>query len=806
MKISYNWLKSYIKTELSPEEMGEILTQTGLEVEAIEKIEAVKGGLEGVVIGEVLSCEKHPDADKLKVTSVTIGSEVLQIVCGASNVAVGQKVPVATVGCTLYPKSDEAFKIKLSKIRGVESQGMICAEDELGIGTSHDGILVLDPQTVPGTPAASYFQLENDYQIEIGLTPNRADAMGHIGVARDLKAYLNFHTSENISLQFPDISFFAVDNQNLPISVQVENTDACALYCGISLTDVTVKPSPAWLQNKLRAIGLSPINNIVDITNFVMRELGTPLHAFDAEKLNGKVVVKNATNGTKFLTLDGIERTLDSSNLMITNGIDNLCIAGIYGGLESGVSDQTTSVFIEAAYFDPISIRKSARFFGLNTDASFRFERGIDPELVEFAMKRAALLIKEVAGGSISMNPIRIENNIPKATEINFNTIQSDRLLGIHLTDGETESILSELDIQVVEKKDENWILSVPTYRVDVTRACDVSEEILRIYGFNNVPIPEKLNTSITTFPKPDLEKTHNTIADLLVDKGFVEVMNNSLTKNSYYSSNQEDNNSVSILNPLSQELGIMRKSLLFGILENLQYNQNRQQSNLKVFEFGKTYQKLEKGYSESKQLILAISGRKHLERWNSGNEQVDYFSLKGYVDALFTRLGLMRHISFDSMNSDYYSEGQTLKIQGKLVGELGILNSTLLKQFELKQPVYAAIIQWDTVVDLLKLNAIKYQEIPKTFAVRRDFSLLLNKEITFDQVSQSAKKVEKKLLKSVELFDVYQGKNLEDGKKSYAVSFHFQDNESTLTDHTVDQIMDKIKKSLETDISAKLR
>jgi phenylalanyl-tRNA synthetase beta chain len=806
MKISYNWLKSYINTSLSPAEMSEILTQTGLEVEAIEKIEVVKGGLEGVVVGEVLTCKKHSDADKLKVTTVNIGSEVLQIVCGASNIAVGQKVPVAIVGCTLYPKPDEAFKIKLSKIRGVESQGMICAEDELGIGTSHDGILVLDPQTVPGTTAASYFQLENDYQIEIGLTPNRADAMGHIGVARDLKAYLNFHIKQNLAIQLPDISAFTVDNQDLQIAISVENADACPLYCGISLTDVTVKPSPAWLQNKLRAIGLSPINNIVDITNFVMRELGTPLHAFDAEKLNGKIVVKNATTGSKFTTLDGQERTLDSSNLMITNGMDNLCIAGIYGGLESGVNDQTTSVFIEAAYFDPISIRKSARFFGLNTDASFRFERGIDPELVEFAMKRAALLIKEIAGGSISMNPIRIENNIPNASKINFNTIQSNRLLGIHLTDGETESILSELDIQVVEKKDENWILSVPSYRVDVTRACDVSEEILRIYGFNNVPIPEKLNTSITTFPKPDLEKTHNTIADLLVDKGFVEVMNNSLTKSSYYSSNQEDSNSVSILNPLSQELGIMRKSLLFGILENLQYNQNRQQSNLKVFEFGKTYQKFEKGYSESKQLILAISGRKHLERWNSGNEQVDYFSLKGYVDALFTRLGLMRHISFDSIHSDYYSEGQTLKIQGKLVGELGILNSTLLKQFDIKQPVYAAIIQWDTIVDLLKLNAIKYQEIPKTFAVRRDFSLLLNKEITFDQVAQSAKKVEKKLLKSVELFDVYQGKNLEEGKKSYAVSFHFQDNESTLTDHTVDQIMDRIKKSLETEISAQLR
>jgi phenylalanyl-tRNA synthetase beta chain len=806
MKISYNWLKSYINTSLSPEEIGEILTQTGLEVEAIEKIEAVKGGLEGVLIGEVLTCEKHPDADKLKVTTVNVGLEVLQIVCGASNIAVGQKVPVATVGCTLYPKPEEAFKIKLSKIRGIESQGMICAEDELGIGTSHDGILVLDANTIPGTPAAAYFQLENDYQIEIGLTPNRADALGHLGVARDLKAYLNFHRQAKLVLQFPDISSFSVTSEELPISISVENSEACALYCGVSLSNVAVKPSPAWLQNKLRAVGLSPINNIVDVTNFVMRELGTPLHAFDAQKLNGKVVVKNATSGSKFTTLDGLERILDSSNLMITNGIEDLCIAGVYGGLESGVNNETSSIFLEAAYFDPISIRKTARFFGLNTDSSFRFERGIDVELVEFALKRAALLIQEVAGGTLSMHPIRIENNLPLAKEVHFNTIHSNRLLGINLTEAETESLLNELDIQVIGKNEENWLLKVPSYRVDVTRACDISEEILRIYGFNNVPIPEKLNTSITTFPKPDLEKIHNTIADLLVDKGFIEVMNNSLTKSSYYDSNDVGTNSVSILNPLSQDLGIMRRSLLFGILENMQYNQNRQQSNLKVFEFGKIYGKLETGYAESKQLILAISGRKHLERWNSGNEQVDYFSLKGYVDSLFTRLGLIKHISFDSLNSDHFSEGQSLKIQGKLVAELGILSAKLLKQFDLKQPVYVAIIQWETVIDCLKLNSIKYQEIPKTFAVRRDFSLLLNKEISFEQVTQSARKVEKKLLKSVELFDVYEGKNLEEGKKSYAVSFHFQDNESTLTDHTIDQIMDKIKKSLETDMNAQLR
>jgi phenylalanyl-tRNA synthetase beta chain len=780
MKISYNWLKTYISTTLSPLEMGEILTQTGLEVESIEKIEAVKGGLEGVVVGEVLSCEKHPDADKLKVTTVNVGSEILQIVCGASNVAVGQKVPVATVGCTLYPKPDEAFKIKLSKIRGIESQGMICAEDELGIGTSHEGILVLDPQTIPGTSAAAYFQLENDYQIEIGLTPNRADAMGHVGVARDLKACLNFHNKQNLALQLPDISAFTVDDQDLQIAISVENTDACPLYCGVSLSNVTVKPSPAWLQNKLRAVGLSPINNIVDITNFVMRELGTPLHAFDAEKLNGKIVVKNATTGSKFTTLDGQERTLDSSNLMITNGMDDLCIAGVYGGLESGVSDKTISVFLEAAYFDSISIRKTARFFGLNTDASFRFERGIDPELVEFALKRAALLIKEVAGGTISMQPVRIENNAPKSKEVEFNTLKSNQLLGINLADAETESILNELDIQVLAKNDTNWILTIPSYRVDVTRACDVSEEILRIYGFNNVPIPEKLNTSITSFPKLDLEKTHNLIADLLVDKGFVEAMNNSLTKSSYYSSNQEDRSLVSILNPLSQDLSVMRKSLLYGILEN--------------------------GFSESKQLILAITGKKHLERWNSGNEQVDYFSLKGYLDALFSRLGLLKHCTFDAINSEYFSDGQSIKIQGKLVAELGILNPKLQKQFDVKQVVYVSIIQWDTVIELLKLNSIKYQEIPKTFAVRRDFSLLINKEITFDQISQSAKKVEKKLLKSVELFDVYEGKNLEEGKKSYAVSFHFQDNESTLTDQTVDQIMEKIRKSLETEVSAQLR
>ncbi|MCF8410846.1 MAG: phenylalanine--tRNA ligase subunit beta, partial [Crocinitomicaceae bacterium] len=754
MKISYNWLRTYIQTELSPEEISEILTQTGLEVEGIQKIEAVKGGLEGVLVGEVLTCEKHPDADKLKVTTIDIGAEILQIVCGASNVAVGQKVPIATVGCTLYPKPEEAFKIKLSKIRGIESQGMICAEDELGIGTSHEGILVLDPSTKNGTKAAEYFQLENDYQLEIGLTPNRADAMGHVGVARDLKAYLNFHQNKNLTLTLPDISKIESQNNNLVIDVSVENTQSCPLYCGISIKGIVVKPSPAWLQNRLRAVGQSPINNVVDVTNFVMRELGTPLHAFDAEKLNGRIVVKNATSGSKFITLDGVERTLDESNLMITNGEDDLCIAGVYGGINSGVKDSTTAIFLEAAYFEPVSIRKTARSFGLNTDASFRFERGIDVELVEFALKRAALLIQDIAGGEISMELIRIENNAPKSKTIEFNTLKSNQLLGINLTEDETETILSELDIQVENKNNSTWTLKSPAYRVDVTRACDISEEILRIYGFNKVEIPAKLNTSLPIFPKPNLEKIQNTIAELLVYKGFSEVLNNSLTKQSYdllSESNPKD--SVSILNPLSQDLNVMRKSLIFGILENIQHNQNRQQSNLRLFEYGTTYLKTETGFNEEKHLTLAITGKKEIERWNSDKELVDYFTLKGYVEAIFSKLGLTKFLTYSELTNSTFSDGQSILIQGKIVAELGWTSKKINKSFDLKQAVYFADLKWNTITELFKLNSIRYQEIPKTFEVRRDFSLLLNDRISFHEIKQVAQKAEKKLLKAVELF-----------------------------------------------------
>jgi phenylalanyl-tRNA synthetase beta chain len=631
--------------------------------------------------------------------------------------------------------------------------------------------------------------------------------MGHIGVARDLKAYLNTHTNSDLTLKFPDISGFKVQNNHLPIAISIENKEACPLYCGLSIQGLIVKPSPAWLQNRLRAVGLSPINNVVDITNYVMRELGTPLHAFDTDKLNGKIVVKNGITGDKFITLDGIERTLEDSNLMITNDKDYLCIAGVFGGLNSGIKESTTSIFLEAAYFEPVSTRKTARKFGLNTDASFRFERGIDVELVEYAIKRAALLIQEVAGGEISMELTSISNNPPKANLIEFNTTNSNALLGIDLVDEQTEKILAELDIKVETKNNSIWTLKSPAYRVDVTRACDVSEEILRIYGFNKVEIPSKLNSSLTTYPKPNLEKIQNTIAELLVYKGYSEVLNNSLTKNSYdLLSDATENNSVSILNPLSQDLNVMRKSLIFGLLENIQHNQNRQQSNLRLFEFGNTYSKSEIGFKEERHLTIAITGKKEIERWNSDKNPVDYFTLKGMVEAVFTRLGLKKFSSYSELDSIFFTDGQSLIIQGKTVAELGWITKKLNKSFDIKQAVYIADFKWNTIIDLLKLNSNKYQEMPKTFEVRRDFSLLLNEGVTFNEIHQIALKTEKKLLKSVELFDVYEGNNLAQGKKSYAVSFHFQDSENTLTDQQIDVLMDKIKTRLEIDLKAQLR
>jgi len=810
MKISYNWLKQFVNTELSAEEAGKILTDTGLEVEGIEKIQAVEGGLEGVYVGEVLTCEKHPDADKLKVTTVTIGEEPLQIVCGAPNVAVGQKVVLATVGATLYPITGEPMKMKVSKIRGVDSFGMLCAEDELGLGQSHAGIMVLDPSTKVGTPAAQLFDLEDDYQIEIGLTPNRADAMGHIGVARDLIASLNYHQHANHELQIPSIDHFKIDNNSLPISISVENSELCPRYVGTTIKNVTIKPSPEWLQKRLRVVGLSPINNVVDVTNYVMRELGTPLHAFDTRALNGKIVVKTAVEGEKMVTLDGVERTLTSENLMITNGVTPLCIAGVFGGADSGVKDDTTNIFLESAYFNPVSIRKTAKHHGLNTDASFRFERGVDPALTKYALQRAALLIQEVAGGEIAMDiedvyPTKIENRIVK-----FGYDKCNKLIGSNISIQDVNQILNSLDIVVLSVENGIATLEVPAYRVDVMREADIVEEVLRIYGFNNVALPEKLNASINVFPKPDIEKVQTVLCEMLVGKGMVEVLNNSLTNSVYVEKLGgevlKSERNVKMLNPLSLELDVMRQSLLFNALEVVEHNQNRQNADLKFFEFGKVYHKFESGYSENKRLILILTGKKENESWNSTKEPYSYYSIKGLVNAVLSRLGLNAIMSESALKNSILDDGLQISILKKKIGEIGWVSSTMKKHFGIKNDVYVADLDWDALLDCLQFSKIKYHELPKTFAVRRDYSLLINKSVNFYEIENLARNCDKKILKEVGLFDVYEGKNLDEGKKSYAVSFTFQDTEVTLKDEQIDSVMDKIRKELESKLEAQLR
>ena len=809
MKISYNWLKQYVALDLAPEEAGKILTDTGLEVEGIHKIEAVKGGLEGVVVGEVLTCEQHPDADRLKVTTVTVGKETLQIVCGAPNVAAGQKVIVATVGCTLYPSPDEPFKIKKSKIRGVESEGMLCAEDELGLGKGHDGILVLDNKVKVGTPAATYFELEDDYSIEIGLTPNRADAMGHIGVARDLVAFLNVHKNAGLALSFPPIDAFRVEGNDLKINILVEDSKVCPRYVGTSIKGLKVQASPAWLQKRLRAIGIAPINNVVDVTNFVMHELGTPLHAFDADQLNGKIVVKKAKKGDLFTTLDEVERKLDDSNLMITNGKKHLCIAGVYGGLNSGIKDNTTDVFLESAYFHPVSVRKTAKMHGLNTDASFRFERGVDPNLTEYALKRAALLIQEVAGGIISMEVFDTNPNPVQNVTVEFSYTRCNKLIGTELSKDTINLILSNLDIHILTINGDTALLEIPAYRVDVTREADVVEEILRIYGFNNVPIPTKLNTSLSYMKKPDSEKVQQTISEMLVGLGCVEMLNNSLTKSEYAiklgGEVVTDERNVRILNPLSQDLDVMRQSLLFNALETVAHNQNRQNADLKLFEFGKVYHKYE-SYQENKRLIITLTGNKERESWNSTKDKSTYFTVKGIAMTVFARLGLGGMLKEKALKTSLFQDGIQLFILKTKVGEIGWVSPKMKKHFGIKQDVFVADLDWDAILDSLKFTKIVYKEIPKTFAVRRDFSLLIDAQTAFSEIEEIARKCDNKLLKEVGLFDVYEGEKLEEGKKSYAVSFKFQDAENTLKDQQVDAIMDKIRVQLQETLSAQLR
>ncbi len=810
MKVAYNWLKQYVNVEKSPEEMGRILTDTGLEVEGIHKMEAVKGGLERVVVGQVLTCEKHPDADRLKVTTVDTGKDVLNIVCGAPNVAAGQKVIVATVGTTLYPTPEESFKIKKSKIRGVESEGMLCAEDELGLGTSHDGILVLDPEVEIGMPAARYFELEDDYQLEIGLTPNRADAMGHIGVARDLMAYLNVHENAGLTLNLPDVSGFAVSGPELKVAVSVEDAALCPRYTGTTIRGVEVKSSPAWLQKRLRSIGLTPINNVVDVTNFVMHELGTPLHAFDAAALNGKIVVKNAGKGESFVTLDEVERKLDETNLMITNGSDPLCIAGVFGGLGSGVTEKTTDVFLESAYFNPVSVRKTAKMHGLNTDASFRFERGVDPNMTMIALKRAALLICEVAGGAIAMEPSDTHPEPFAPTQVEFSLTRCNQLIGESLTKEQVVGILKELDIVVREDNGDLLVLDVPAYRVDVLREADVIEEVLRIYGFNNVSVPQKLNTSLTYFEKPDAEKVQAVISEMLVGMGCMETMHNSLTR-SEYSNNLggevvQPGFNVEILNPLSKDLDVMRQSLLFGILETVAHNQNRQHADLKLFEFGKVYHKYASGYEENRRLIIAVSGAKQEENWNTIPSEQTFYTIKGMVYGVLKRLGLSGMTKEKAFGKSLLQDGLSLTVVKNNVGQIGWVSPQLKKHFGIKNDVFIADLDWDKLIESLMFAKVKFTELPKTFAVRRDFSLLIDSGVSFAEIEQVAKECDKKLLQEVGLFDVYEGDKLDAGKKSYAVSFKFQDPENTLKDQQVDAIMEKIRQSLETKLGAQLR
>ena len=810
MKVSYNWLKDYVKTNLSPDELSKVLTDTGLEVDGIEKIENIKGGLEGVFVGEVLSCEKHPDADKLKVTTVSVGGEPLQIVCGAPNVAIGQKVICATVGSVLYPNPDEPFKIKASKIRGVESLGMLCAEDELGMGNSHAGIIVLDQEAKVGTPAAIYFELEEDYQIEIGLTPNRADAMGHIGVARDIIAYQNVHQNAQLTLDFPEVEEISAKNQQVIVSVSVEEPELCPKYIGVSLQNVEVKPSPNWMQKRLRAVGLSPINSVVDCTNYVMRELGTPLHAFDADKLDGKIVVRKGIAGDKFVTLDSVERTLFEDDLMITNGNKNLAIAGVFGGLDSGISSETKNIFIESAYFNPVSVRKTAKRHSLNTDASFRYERGVDPMMTEYALKRVVSLIQSICGGEVSMNVASVVNEQFSSKSIDFDVNRCNQIIGLEIPNEKIKSILSNLDIQVTEEHGNHWKLAVPPYRVDVTREIDVVEEVLRIFGFNNVPLPEKLNTTITLRTKPDTDKIQKSVSEFLVGLGYSEMMNNSLTSSAYIQKFGNEAfasaNNVEMLNPLSNELDVMRQTLIFSTLESITHNQNRQNSDLKLFEFGKVYRKEAENYIENKRLIFGISGRRESEQWNSLNDKVSFYSIKGLVTALFTRMGLDSFLSENQLENSLLEDGVSLYILKKKVGQMGWVSDVMKKHFGIKQPVFVADLDWDMFIDQLKLVKVIYKELPKTFEVRRDFSLLLDEKVRFSDIEKLALGVDRKILRKVGLFDVYEGKNLDAGKKSYAVSFHFQDAEKTLKDEQVDGIMNKIRQELESKLNAQLR
>lgn len=816
MKISYSWLKDYIKLNQSPEEICDILTQTGLEVGGLEEVETVKGGMKGLVIGEVVTCEKHPNSDHLSKTTVNIdGDEMLPIICGAPNVAAGQKVVVATVGTTLYSGDDE-FKIKKSKIRGEVSMGMICAEDEIGIGIDHDGIIVLDENAKVGAAAKDHFKIESDWVIEIDLTPNRIDGASHIGAARDLAAFLK--KTESIEYTKPSVDDFKVDNHNLEIPVEIKNPEACLRYSGVTISGIEVKESPEWLQNRLKTIGLSPINNIVDITNYVLFETGQPLHAFDASEIKGgKVIVRTMPAKTKFITLDEVERELNEHDLMICDSEKGMCIGGVFGGIDSGVKNSTKNIFLESACFDPVYIRKTARRHGLNTDASFRFERGTDPNGVIFALKRAALLIKEIAGGTISSEIIDIYPEPVEDFKVNISYANVTRLIGKDLGVEQIKNILTSLEIKIENETENGLSLLVPPYRVDVKREADVIEEILRIYGYNNIEIPTQINSSLQTAEKPDPNRVRELVAEMLTAQGFNEIWSNSLTKANYYEGLKDynDKQTVKMLNPLSADLNGMRQTLLFGGLESISHNANRQNKNLKLYEFGNCYfykgtalkDKPANNYWEENHLGLFITGNKETESWAEKEETTSFYELKTYAENIVKRLGIdIEKTKVTETKNELFSEGLTYIFNNKTIIELGIVADNFLKKFDIENPVYYADLNWDNVFFQHKKHKVIFEELPKFPAVRRDLALLIDKSVKFQQIKESAFKVERQILRSVDLFDVYEGKGVPTGKKSYAVSFILRDDQRTLKEKQIDKTMQKLITAFGREFDAELR
>lgn len=814
MNISYNWLREYLNTDIDANQAAALLTGSGLEVEKVVPFSSIEGGLKGLVVGEVVSREKHPDADRLSVTKVNIGTgELLDIVCGAPNVAAGQKVVVATVGTMLYPSEGEPFEIKKSKIRGQVSEGMICAEDEIGLGESHDGIMVLPADVKVGTPAAEYFKIENDLVLEIGLTPNRADAMSHIGVARDLRAVVREIKGghENLKLEWPDVLGYKADLKENPITIDVQDSDACPRYVGLYVQGIEVKPSPAWLQNRLKAIGSRPINNVVDVTNYVLHELGQPLHAFDADKIKGqKVVVRSAKKDEQFVTLDGVERKLSEGDLMICNATDGMCIAGVFGGLNSGVTEKTTNVFIESAYFNPVSIRKTAKRHGLSTDASFRFERGIDPETVVYAAKRAALLIQQVAGGKLSVITDVYPNPIPhQKVEVKFANI--NRLIGQDIPKENVLSILNDLGIFVEKKNDEGLKLSVPSFKNDVTREADIIEEILRVYGYDRILGSGQLRVPLISSDKKSPEQLRNLISDALTAQGFNEIMNNSLTRAAYMDTHfaEQATAKVEILNPLSTDLNAMRQTLLFGGLESLSRNIRHQHLNCKFYEFGNLYEKNTKGpwpYSEYRSLALFMTGRWQKERWNCPVGNASFHHIHGAVRSILDRLGIEPQLNDVSGTKAYAYGMEFCSKDGQLLANFGSVNAELLIGFDIQQEVFYADFHWDEVLRLSALNAFEVTELPKYPSVRRDLALFVDKSVKYAQLEQLAYQTERNLLKQVDLFDVYEGKGVPEGKRSYALSFILQDTNGTLNDKLIEKTMGRIQQRFEKEVGAILR